>query len=66
MTLNFGQWLWLIATAALFLLILADILGFVEISPIYWLRCSIGLTVIGCRVMPMREVEAAWRRQDER
>lgn len=66
MTLNFGQWLWLIATFALMASILADIAGLVEIPPIYWLIGSVGLTVIGWRVMPMREIEAAWRKQNQR
>jgi hypothetical protein len=38
----------------------------VEIPPIYWLAGSAGLTVVGWRVMPMREIEAAWRKQNGR
>ena len=60
MTLNTAQWLWLNATCAVMASIFADLAGFVEIPPIYW------LTVIGWRVMPMREIEAAWEKQRRR
>jgi|GEM_PF-3452604 len=66
MTLNLWQWLWVIACFALIASIFADIAGLVEIPPIYWLAGSTGLTVIGWRVMPMREIEAAWRKQNWR
>ena len=66
MTVNTAQWLWLIATCAVMASIFADLAGFVEIPPIYWLTGSIGLTVIGWRVMPMREIEVAWEKQRRR
>ena len=66
MTLNKPQWLWLIAVIALIATIIADIAGIMQVPPIYWLIGSVGLMVIGWRVMPMSDVEAAWRKQNRR
>lgn len=66
MTLNVAQWLWLAGCVVVMGSIFADIAGFVEIPPIYWLTGTIGLTVIGWRVMPMREINAAWEKRHRR
>ena len=63
MKLSVPQWLWLLAVAALFGIVMVDIIGLVQVPPIYWML-GFGLLVpIGWWVMPsMKELNKAQRR----
>lgn len=62
MKLSMTQWVWMVAAAALFALVMADIAGLAEIPPIY-LMLGFGLLApIGWWVMPsMKELKKAQR-----
>ena len=53
MRLNLLQSAWLLACAALFALMLLDVVDYLEVPSLYWLACSGLLLLAGQRVMPL-------------
>ena len=62
MKLSATQWVWMLAVAALFALVMVDIAGLAEIPPIYWMLGFGLMALIGWWVMPsMKELKKAHR-----
>lgn len=64
MKLNTLQWLWILAGVVLLGSVMADIVGIMDILPIYWLLGFGVLNVIGWWQMPsLQELKKTQRRQ---
>ena len=66
MKLNPVQLVWLLGAAAMFVAILFDLAGFLQVPSFYWLIGFALLALIGARVMPSRSQRGGANRRTRR